>query len=141
MKVDHIGYLTSDINKSIPVFQQLGYTLETDIYTDNVPDGSNAARNVYLCFLRNETTRVELVSPIDDKSDVASTIKRQGEGPYHICYRVNDLDENIAEMKSSGWMLLKRPAKAMAFKNARVAFLFKKGAGMIELVETGGENR
>ena len=135
MKVDHIGYLVADINKSIEVFKQLGFMRETQVYTDNLPDGENKARNVYICFLRNESTRVELVSPINETSDVSSTIKRQGEGPYHICYKVPSLEDAMSEMKKTGWMVLKRPARALAFDNARVVFLFKRGAGMIELVE------
>ena len=136
MKIDHIGYLVKDINRSIEVFKLLGFSQETDIITDDIADGDNNARNVLLCFMNNETTRVELVSPIDENSDVYATIKRQGEGPYHICYRVADLEESIAELKASGWLVLKRPAKALAFDFSRVVFLFKRGAGMIELVET-----
>lgn len=135
MKVNHIGYLSNDINKSIQAFLQLGYVQETGVFEDNIPDGENTARNVRICFLRNETTRVELVAPIDESSDVYSTIKRQGEGPYHICYQVECLEERIQELKKNGWMVLKRPARAMAFDYAQVVFLFKRGAGMIELVE------
>ena len=135
MKVDHIGYLVTNIEKSIEIFRQIGYEKESEIYIDNQCDGESTARNVYICFLQNETERIELVSPIDEKSDVYSTLKRQGEGPYHICYQVKDLEDSISELKASGWMLMKRPAKAIAFDNRNVAFLFRKGVGTIELVE------
>lgn len=135
MKIDHIGYLCKDINKSLELFLQLGYCQETQVYEDNVPDGNNKARNVFICFLRNEASRIELVSPINEDSDVFATLKRQGEGPYHICYQVKNLDESIQGLKTKGWMILKRPAKAMAFDYARVAFLFRSGVGTIELVE------
>lgn len=136
MIIDHIGYLVKDINKSIEVFKSLGFTQETDIITDDILDEENNARNVLLCFMDNETTRVELVSPINESSDVYATLKRQGEGPYHICYRVPDIEESITRLKTSGWLVLKRPSKAVAFDFSCVAFLFKRGAGMIELVET-----
>ncbi|MDO5444262.1 MAG: VOC family protein [Eubacteriales bacterium] len=135
MTVDHIGYLSSDINKSIQAFEQIGYVQESEILIDNIPDDNNTIRNVYICFVRNDSTRVELVSPIDEKSDVFFTIRRQGEGPYHICYQVDNLEEQIQQLKKMGWMVLKRPAKAMAFDYSRVVFLFKRGVGMIELVE------
>ncbi len=135
MKVDHIGYLSADINKSIQLFQQLGFKQESAIFVDNILNEENISRNVYICFMRNEDTRVELVCPIDEKSDVYFTLKRQGEGPYHICYQVDNIDDKIGEMKKFGWMMLKRPTKAIAFNNARVVFLFKNGAGTIELVE------
>ena len=135
MVIDHIGYLVKDINKSIDFFRQLGYSQETEVYIDNVSDGCNNPRNVYICFIQNESTRVELVSPIDEESDVFSTLKRQGEGPYHICYQVDDLDKQTELLKKSGWLVLKRPSKAIAFDYARVVFLFKRGVGLIELVE------
>ncbi len=135
MKVDHIGYLCSDMEKSIREFEQLGYVKQSDVYLDNIPDGG-ASRDVYICFLKNEQTWVELVSPMNEQSDVFNTLKRQGEGPYHICYQAECLETRIEELRKSGWMLLKRPAKAIAFQNARVAFLFRYGVGMIELVET-----
>ena len=134
MKIDHIGYLCSDIEKSVSQFEQLGYKATSEIFPDNEPDGG-MARNVYICFMQNEQIRIELVSPINEESDVYSTLKRQGEGPYHICYQTEKLDDRIAELKSSGWLILKRPAKAMAFDYARVAFLFKRSVGLIELVE------
>lgn len=135
MKIEHVGYLCKDINKSIKAFLSLGYEQETAVFEDNVKDGDNKARNVNICFLRNGNYRVELVSPIDETSDVYATIKRQGEGPYHICYQVDDLESSVIELKQSGWMVLRRPAKAIAFNNNRVVFLFKAGVGTIELVE------
>lgn len=143
MKIDHIGYLVSDINKSIQVFQRLGYNRETEIFTDNVSDGDNGARNVYICFLRNGRTRIELVSPANEESDVSSILKRQGEGPYHICYRVENIDKTLRTFTGggTGWLVIKKPTKAIALHNARVAFLFKNGVGMLELVETMGESR
>ncbi len=137
MKVNHIGYLVKDIEKSILEFKNLGYIQESCIFVDNLEEGGSC-RNVKICFLNNETTRVELVSPIEESSDIYSTIKRQGEGPYHICYSVTDLEEKIHALKSSGWIVLRRPAKAVAFANSRVVFMFKNGVGMIELVEDKG---
>lgn len=136
MNFDHIGYLSSDIEKSIQTFQQLGYRQVTEIFKDNQPDGDNApARNVYICFLENDATRIELVSPINEKSDIYVTLQRQGEGPYHLCYRTEDLDAQIDKLKQQGWLVLRNPAKAVAFQYARVAFFFKKGIGLMELAE------
>lgn len=134
--VDHIGYLCRDIHKSIGIFEQLGFMQSSPIYTDNISEGGGMARNVYICFLISSNTRIELVSPIDEESDVFATLKRQGEGPYHICYKVNDLDYAIKDLKALGWMVLRKPTQAIAFNNAKVAFLFRNGIGLIEIVES-----
>ena len=142
MKVDHIGYLCTDIQKSIAKFQALGYRKASAVHSDNQPNYVEqgwGSRYVYICFMENGNTRVELVSPMNEESDVWQTLKRQGEGPYHICYSVRNLDAEIDELKKDGWMLLKRPAVAVAFDGARVAFMFCRGAGVIELVETEDE--
>ena len=139
MVIDHIGYLCADIRKSISSFETLGYRPCSKIFRDDVVNSETArgyARNVDICFLENEAYRIELVSPIDETSDVYQTLKRQGEGPYHICYRTDDLEQEIQTLKMDGYMLMKRPAMAIAFGEAKVAFLFKRAVGMIELVET-----
>ena len=53
MKIDHIGYLVKDINKSIDAFLQLGFTQESEVFIDNISNENNKARNVDICFLRN----------------------------------------------------------------------------------------
>ena len=85
--------------------------------------------------MKNEETCIELVSPIDESSDVYSTLKRQGEGPYHICYEVDSLKDSVNELTKQGWLVLRRPAKAMAFDYSEVVFLFRQNIGIIELVE------
>lgn len=135
MRVNHIGYLVKDIAKSIAIFQQLGYEKISEIFTDDKAIGNEKPRNVYICFMKNEGNCVELVSPIDESSDVFSTLKRQGEGPYHICYEVESLKDSVSTLTKEGWLVLKRPASAIAFDGAEVVFLFRNNIGMIELVE------
>lgn len=135
MEVDHIGYLTKDINRSVIEFEKIGYKKTSDFYVDNKSEDGKKPRNTYLCFLENGHTKIELVSPINEDSVVFNTLKRQGEGPYHICYRVLNIEETMEEMKKDGWMTLKQPEKAIAFHNSRVVFMFKSGMGMVELVE------
>ncbi len=139
MKIDHIGYLCSDINRSIREFELLGYSRISEIYTDG--QSEEASRNVTICFMSNGNIKIELVCPTGENSDVYNTLKRQGEGPYHICYKTNDIYSQIKELADMGWMILKRPAKAIAFNNARVTFLFKPGIGIIEIVESAGEDK
>lgn len=135
MNIDHIGYLVADIEKAISAFQVLGYKKTTDIIIDNKKNDGKASRNVYLCFMELFGTRIELVSPINETSDVYDTLTRQGEGPYHICYQTNNLENTILELKKQSFILVKKPEEAVAFNMSKVAFLFKKGIGLIELVE------
>lgn len=136
MKIDHTGYLVRDIQKALTQFEALGYTRDTDIIEDS------AARNVALCFLHNGGVRIELVSPLHNgrPSVVDATLQRQGDGPYHICYRLEQpMEDALADLRRRGWLVVTPPEEAVAFGGRRVAFLFRLGVGLIELVEADDE--
>lgn len=136
MKIDHIGYLVRDIDKALAQFEALGFARETEIIEDS------DTRNVALCFLRSEGVRIELVSPLHNgrPSVVDATLQRQGDGPYHICYRVQgSLADALATLRGQGWLVVTPPAEAVAFGGRKVAFLYRNNVGLIELVESEDE--
>lgn len=141
MEVDHIGYLVRDIEYSVRLFESLGYVRTTEVVNDDSSaaggiGSSPSSRNVLICFCENGHHRVELVSPNGHTDSVVEkTISRQGEGPYHICYRVPNLLDSIAQLRNTGWITVQPPAPARAFSGSLVAFMFRKGVGLIELVE------
>ena len=135
LKVDHIGYLVKDLDRAAAAFAELGFVPVTDVIRDDMPDSAGAARNVLLRFMENAGTVVELVAPLGEDSHVYERLRTCGEGPYHICYAVEDLAAQMEKMRAQKWMILRRPSPAVAFGGAPVAFLVKKGAGIVELVE------
>lgn len=135
MKVDHIGYLVKDMDRAAEAFAELGFAPVTEVIRDDVPDSAGNVRNVLLRFLENAGTVVELVAPLGEDSDVFNRLQTCGEGPYHICYAVDDLAASMEAMRAKKWRVLRRPSPAVAFGGAPVAFLVKKGAGIVELVE------
>ena len=60
MKIHHLGYAVSSIEKSIPVFEILGWKTSGDT-TDDVP------RKVRIAFLEKEGQLLELVAPLGDE--------------------------------------------------------------------------
>ena len=50
-------------------------------------------------------------------------------------HRVEDIDAAIQELRSQRFLLVNGPVPACAMNNRRVAFLFQKNTGLIELVE------
>ena len=57
-KLDHIGYLTDSIEKSIITFELLGYEKGDSLF-DNI-------QNIKLQFLKNNNTTIELIEPQKD---------------------------------------------------------------------------
>ena len=128
MKVHHIGYLVKSIEKSLESFEALGYMITVCPTWDE-------GRRSSICFITNGGYEVELIEPASD-SELRPLLKRYRNEPYHICYLCDNLEETIAELRSSKFMLFKEPAPAPVIsKSARVAFLMGSSAGMIELLE------
>lgn len=139
MTIDHIGFLTHDIDKTINSFKALGFVQESEIIINNgtnnpEKDSVSMFRNLAICFMANGVYRIELVSPISEDSVVTNILKKQGAGPYHICYQTYEIHEKIIELRSQGWMLIQKPERSNILGGA-VAFLFKRDMGFLELRE------
>lgn len=127
MKVHHIGYAVKNLEQSIAAFEALGYS--SGAIT------ADAGRKIRIAFLRNGSECVELVAPDGDESPVDGVLKSIGPTPYHICYEVPDMESALAELQHSRWIVTKQAEPAPAIGGARVAFLYHRRVGMIELVE------
>ncbi len=129
-RIEHIAYACADIDKTIEKFKNLGYTLVSDIIDDE-------ARNVKLVFMINRSIKIEFVQPVNNNSPVSALLQNQknSASPYHICYEVDDLRSAIDELKNQKFVITKEQEPAIAFDNRKVAFLFHKDVGLIELLE------
>ena len=128
LKFHHIGVATNDIDATALVYEQGGYCRSASIF--------DPIQNVRICWLtKNDMPIVELLAPVDEKSPVNRTLEKVGVSPYHCCYEVENLEEAVAGLKKQRYILVSKPAEAVAFCGSRVCFLFNKNVGLIELVE------
>ncbi len=125
----HIGIACRDIERTAKFYTAMGYTAS--------PVASDALQHVNICFLdKDGAPRVELLAPLDDQSPVLRTLDTVGVTPYHMCYEVDDIETAIAQLRADHrLMLVSGPVPACAMAGKRVAFLFQKHTGLIELVE------
>ena len=124
----HIGVAVFDIGNCASLYTGAGYA-----GTDTVYD---PVQNVRICFLEKEgMPRIELVEPHDGKSPVTNILKKNGVGPYHMCYTVKDIDDSVSRLRKMGFIPVTRPVGAVAMGGNRICFLFNKNTGLIELVE------
>ena len=130
MKIHHIGYAVNSIEKSLPVFEVLGWKPRGGI-TDDV------SRKVRIAFVEKDGQLLEFVAPLGDDSPVHQALK-QNKGvptPYHICYEVDSLDVARTELRQKGFMPFIQAAPAPAIDNRCVEWFFALNLGIIELVE------
>ena len=128
MKLHHIGYLVKDMDKAIGEFALLGYSIVSESVYDKY-------RKIYICFMENNGTVVELIQSGGEDSTVAGLYKKYGNSPYHICYEVDDLENAISELRKKCYVITAKPCEAPALESRRVAFLYNAQIGMIELLE------
>ena len=126
-----MGYVVSSIDSAMPGFLcQLGATWDGQIFHD-----PNQRVRVAFITTRPEDAQVELVEPVGDDSPVLRFLREKGGGLHHACYEVADLDAQLAEFRSHGSIIAKRPKPAVAFAGRRIAWVITREMFLIELLE------
>ncbi|MCR5256298.1 MAG: VOC family protein [Acetatifactor sp.] len=128
MEIHHIGYLVKKIDKAVKVFLDMGYEKQSEKTYDEYRDAD-------IIFMKKDGYVVELVSPVSKDSIVSGLIKKYGNSPYHICYKVTDMEEAIKDFREKGFVLFEEPHEAVAIDSNPVAFLMHPYMGMAEIVE------
>ena len=130
-QMDHVGVAVADLEQAIASYRDIfGYELVSGPFDDPV-------QQARVCFLGNDAadqTVIELIAPIDEKSHVASMVAK-GIGAYHVCYRVRDIEGELARVRAKRCLIVKGPDPAVAYGGRRVAWFFTPTKQLVELVE------
>jgi len=125
--IDHIGYVTKKIEKTIASFSILGYEAG-EIFNDDT-------QKTRICFLEKKgEVSLELVEPYPDNETMLKMLKK-GTTPYHVCYIVPDINLAFEQLQESGFTPLFSPVAAPAFDNRLICYFWKNDMGLIEIVE------
>lgn len=128
MEFHHIGIATNNIDDTVNKYNVFGYTKTTEVFHDKI-------QNVFITFMEKPNSpRIELVAPVDQDSPILNTLKKNGTMPYHICYEVSDILEEVEKFKKLKYILVSKIVPAIAFENRLVCFLYSKDSGLIELL-------
>jgi methylmalonyl-CoA epimerase len=78
---------------------------------------------------------LELVEPLDPQSGVAKFLEQRGEGLHHICFDVDDVNQELNSLAEKGVKLIDKEARRGA--EGMVAFLHPKSTRgvLTELVQ------
>lgn len=130
MIIDHIGVVVKSMEKAIARWKILfGY----DQMTEPV---KNTRQKVEVVFLHKEDSiSIKLIRPIDETSPVYQ-FSRKGGGVHHLCFKCNDMDEEIGRLKKGRLKLITAPEPGEAFENENIAFLYGNQGLNIELIDT-----
>lgn len=132
LKIEHLGIAVKELEKSIPLFEQL---LNTPCYkTEEVnSEGVNTA------FFQTGESKIELLEATKPDSPIAKYIDKKGEGIHHIAFEVENIEAEMKRLQALGFELLNQVPKKGA-DNKLVCFLHPKTTNSV-LVELCQEMR
>lgn len=128
-KVDHIGIAVKDLAATLEFYEgMLGLkSVETEVVED---------QKVKVAFLPTGDSEVELLESTSPDGAIAKFIEKNGEGIQHIAFRVENLEQRLAELKEKGVRLIDQKPRRGA-GGANIAFLHPKSTFgvLVELCE------
>lgn len=130
--LDHIGVAVEDLQAALQVYQALGLEV---LKQESVPTES-----VNVAFLDTGECHLELLEASSEDSPIAGFIRKRGAGIHHICLKVTQLENVMAQLKAAGIKLIDEQPRPGA-NGKRVAFIHPKALGgvLLELSEDPAE--
>ncbi len=124
--ITHIALLVPSAEKAADVALRAGFSVGPT--EDFEGEGT---REIYVGGFDHDTTLL-LMEPIKDGAYARSMVKR-GPGLHHIAIDVLSIDEFIAGISSTGWLL--HPKSLHTIKKTQTAFLARPGFPMLVEVQ------
>ena len=133
--IDHVGIAVADLDAAIARY-------ETSFGMRCVHIEVNAEQGVREAMLEvgDSGSYLQLLSPLSPDTTIGRFLAKSGPGIQQMAYRVDDLDEVSAHLRSTGMRLLYDEPKS-GTAGSRVNFIHPKSSGgvLVELVEPGAD--
>jgi methylmalonyl-CoA/ethylmalonyl-CoA epimerase len=128
-RIEHVAIAVKSMAKAREIFEdKLGLTFE---YEEHLPQ-----YNTKLAMFPVGESYIELLESDRAGTETSKWITEHGEGLFHICLEVEDIEGALAELKAKGVKLIDEKPR-IGHANSRIAFLDPKSTNdvVIELVE------
>lgn len=130
MIIDHICFAVKNLEEGIDYWEKVfAYRQMTRVVI-------NSIQKVKVSFLcKEDSLTIKLIEPLDDNQSLLNFVNRGG-GFHHICFKCDNIDEGLNDLKDKGLITLVSPQPGEAFNNKKIAFLLAKYGLNIELIDT-----
>ena len=128
-RVEHVAIAVKNMAKMQEIFEnKLGIKME---YEEDFPK-----YNTKIAMYQIGETYLEVLESNDPKTETSRWIDEHGEGLFHICLEVEDIDTALTELMEKGVKLIDEVPR-IGHGGARIAFLDPESTGdlLIELAE------
>ncbi|TET83372.1 methylmalonyl-CoA epimerase [candidate division TA06 bacterium] len=103
-EMDHIGIAVENIEKAIETYTRLfGVTVD---HREELSE-----RSLEVAFLKVGDVMLELICPTSEESIVHKFLENKGEGLHHLCFKTDNVEETVQELKNQSFRLAQMPAK------------------------------
>jgi methylmalonyl-CoA/ethylmalonyl-CoA epimerase len=129
LKIDHLGIAVNSIDD--------GKAFWSDVLGLRFEGAETVAeQKVTTAFFPVGESEVELLQSTAADGPVAKYIEKRGQGIQHVAFRVENIDEALAELKEKGVQLIDQQPR-MGAGGARIAFLHPKATNgvLVELCQ------
>lgn len=129
--LDHIAIAVPDLEKSIKRFMEdfgLEYEGREDV----------EAAKTSTAFFPLPPTSIELVHPLNGEGAIAGYLQKKGGGLHHLCFRSDNIEQDVARLKDKGYQFLGDEPTPGAH-GSRVIFIHPKSCDgvLIEINQPG----
>lgn len=118
--LDHIAIAVPDLEKAIERFKD-DFGLPMGGTEDVVAAKTTAA------FFPLPPTNIELVYPLNDEGPVKAYLEKKGGGLHHLCFRSDNIEEDVARLKAKGYQFL-ADAPTPGAHGSKVIFIHPKSS-------------
>jgi len=132
--LDHIAIAVPDLEASIKRFME-DFGLQF-----NGTEDVEAARTT-TAFFPLPPTSIELVYPLRGEGPIAKYLEKRGGGMHHLCFRSDNIEEDIIRLKSRGYQFLSE-GPSVGAHNSKVIFIHPKSCDgvLIEINQPGDDH-
>lgn len=128
-RIEHVAVAVKSISAMRDVLEnKLGIEME---YEEHLPEHQTS-----LAMFPVGETYIELLQSDVPGTGTSNWIEKHGEGLFHICLEVEDIDASVAELRAKG-MTFQQEEPVLGHGNCRIIFLDPEKTGnlVVELAE------
>ena len=128
-KIEHIGIVVTDINKSNELFSKI---FGKENYKSEIVE----SEGVITSFFQIGENKIELVEASNPDSPISKYLQKNREGMHHIAFEVEDIEKEMKRLKKEGIKLINDTPKKGS-DNKLICFLHPKDTNgvLIELCQ------
>ncbi|MET0377561.1 MAG: methylmalonyl-CoA epimerase [Spongiibacteraceae bacterium] len=132
--LDHIAIAVPDFQKAIKRFME-----DFGLHLEGTEDVETAKTMTAFCPLPE--TSIELVHPLRGEGPIVKYLENKGGGIHHLCFRSDNIDEDVTRLKAKGYQFLSE-APYPGAHNCRVIFIHPKSSDgiLIELSQPSDDH-